>query len=80
MPSHDQRRILLLAMARSFVDIASSWVLTVSLAMTKGMKIGKVPSFEGSFPVCNESVKMVKEFSYLGCVTLKMMNVMLMLK
>ena len=63
MPSHDQRRILLLAMARSFVDIASSWGLT--LAMTKEMKIGKVPSFKSSVSVCNESVKMVKEFSYL---------------
>ena len=49
-----------------FFSIASSWGLTVSLAKTKRMKIGNEPSFEGGVPVCDESVEMVKEFSYLG--------------
>ena len=45
-------------MAQSFVGIANSWGLTVSLTKTK---IGNVSSFEGGIPVYDESVEMVEE-------------------
>ena len=53
-------------MAQFFAGIRSNHCLIVSFAKTTGMKIGNEPSFEGGLPVCDESVKMVKEFFYLG--------------
>ena len=52
--------------AQSFVSVASSWGLTVSLLKTKGMTISNESSFVDGVPVCDQSVEMVKEFPYLG--------------
>ena len=49
-------------MARSFVDVAS-------LVKTKGMKIGDEPRFVGGIPMCDQSVKMVKELLCLDSTT-----------
>jgi len=50
------------------VDVASSWGLAVSLVKTKEMKIGNEPSFVDGVLVSDQSVEIVKEFSYLGSV------------
>ena len=54
--------------AQSFVSVASSWGLTVSLVKTKGIRISNKSSFVDSAPVCDQSVKMVKEFPCLGSI------------
>ncbi|XP_065905547.1 uncharacterized protein [Dysidea avara] len=57
------------SVARSFVEIAGYWGLTVSLMKTTGVKIGDTPSsFVNGVPVADQSVEIVKEFPYLGSV------------
>ena len=69
--SHSLQMMLLcmpenfVTVAQSFVGVASSWGLTVSLVKTKGMKIDNEPSFVDGVPVYDESVEMIREFSYL---------------
>ena len=47
------------------MNVTSSCGLTVSLVKTKGIKVGREPSFVNGVPVCDQLVEIVKQFPYL---------------
>lgn len=57
-----------ISVAQLCVDVATIWGPTVNLLKTNGMNISADSSFADDIPVGDQSVKMLKEFPYLGSI------------